>query len=643
MAVMNMRQWRKAYMIEFLKNNNEVEDVFTFSVPPESESLEFPQRVTETPTFGGVVFDDYGNDTVKIRLTGSTINEEWKLIYRGNTKLPDYLTGEKEIFKLQELFDKWGSLENPDFASKKVYLYDLSKMNLLQIGAGIPTRNYWRVVNKGLKIKRAKDKPFTFNYELELIGIVDESYTPAQILFAGFDNILDGIQKVIAFIETIAEITEETANAIDTLIQQIIDVKKFVDKLQDGDWKKNTEVIMRKFPVGNSLWNAAKAVLDTADKIKDLPETLSSQTGGSTNYSRYDSFTVSFNSGGGSYVASERVAYGNCAKRPAADPVLAKYRFLGWYTDPVEGELFEFATELITKNRTLYARWERVQATVTYNSRQGSAVLPVTVDIGETAVPPEPPARQGYVFEHWCTDMAATSEFNFAIPIIGDITLYARWRAAFTVSFNSNGGTPIPPQTVNTGEKIIYPLIPERKNYLFGIWCADSALNTEFNFDTPVSNNITLYAKWIRITNDVTFNSNGGSAVPAQTVNIGGKANKPPDPVKDGHTFQRWCSDEGLTQEFLFYSVSVNYPMTLYAKWLTDVYTVHFEPNGGAALPDQSVNYQALAIYPPVPTKPGALFLRWCSDEELETEFDFSAPITGNITLYAKWHEGTGV
>jgi len=57
---------------------------------------------------------------------------------------------------------------------------------------------------------------------------------------------------------------------------------------------------------------------------------------------------------------------------------------------------------------------------------------------------------------------------------------------------------------------------------------------------------------------------------------------------------------------------------------------------------DQAVNYQALAIYPPIPTKTGALFSCWCSDEELETEFNFSTPITGNITLYAKWHEGVG-
>jgi len=636
LGVLNERQWRKAYMIEFLINDV-VKDVFTFSVPPKSENLEFPQRITETPTFGGVVIDDYGNDTVKIHLSGNTVNEERKFIYRGNTKPPDYLTGEKEIFKLQKLFEKYGNIEDPDFTSKKMYLYDLSKMNLIQIAAGSPTQNYWRIINKGLKIKRAEDKPLTYNYELDLIGIIDDSHKPPPLFGEGFGEVLDKIQKVIAVIETVAEITEEAADAIDMLTQQIVNVKKFIEGLQNGSVLHNVESIMRKLPGGNSLWNATKSIMGTISKIQYLAGTSTSQTGG-TNYSRDDSFSVSFNSNGGSYVAPVKAAYGNFAKKPG-DPILAKYTFLGWHT--AQGELFDFEKTEITKNITLYAKWQQIQATVTFNSRQGSAVQPQTVNIGAVVVQPEsPPTRTGYAFEYWCTDSLATAKFDFLSVITGDIILYAKWRVVFTVAFNSNGGTLVQTQTVNTGEKIVYPLIPERENYLFGAWCADSTLNTVFNFNNPITGNITLYAKWTRITNNVTFNSNGGTPVQTQTVNIGGHAVKPPDPIKEGHTFQRWCSDEGLTQEFIFNTVSVNYPITLYAKFIINAYTVHFETNGGTETPDQSVNYQALLVYPPIPTKSGALFLRWCSDAEMTTEFNFSTPITGNITLFAKWHEG---
>ena len=52
-------------MLEFLEGDD-LKECFTFSVPPESEELQFPQRVTETKTFGGSVFDDYGNDSYRI-------------------------------------------------------------------------------------------------------------------------------------------------------------------------------------------------------------------------------------------------------------------------------------------------------------------------------------------------------------------------------------------------------------------------------------------------------------------------------------------------------------------------------------------------------------------------------------------------
>jgi hypothetical protein len=106
------------------------------------------------------------------------------------------------------------------------------------------------------------------------------------------------------------------------------------------------------------------------------------------------------------------------------------------------------------------------------------------------------------------------------------------------------------------------------------MWCSDPALTAEYDFNSPVSGNTTLYAKWARISNNVTFESNGGSGVPRQAIGIGGVAVKPADPAREGYLFLRWCSDAGLTQEFLFASSPVNYPLTLYAKWEINVYLV---------------------------------------------------------------------
>jgi hypothetical protein len=92
-------------MLEFL-DNEKVQEVFTFSVAPQGVEFDYPQRISETKTFGGSVFDDYGNDTYRITISGTTINEDKKFIYRGE-KPPLYLSGSKEIAELQKIIKNW--------------------------------------------------------------------------------------------------------------------------------------------------------------------------------------------------------------------------------------------------------------------------------------------------------------------------------------------------------------------------------------------------------------------------------------------------------------------------------------------------------------------------------------------------------
>jgi uncharacterized repeat protein (TIGR02543 family) len=630
-------------MIEFLKNGT-VEECFTFSVPPESETIESPQRVTETKTFGGSAFDEYGPDSVKINLSGSTINEEKKLIYRGNKRHPSYYTGEKEIFELQRIFNDWGKLDNiPD---KKVYIYDLSKMSIPQIGTGSPTRNYWRIIEKNLKIRRTKDRPLSFSYDLEVIGVTDKDHSPESLFDDNIDKVLDKCLEVVGYIQMVSEVTEAASDIFDSYMNGMVAVRNAFDAIANA---KGIEIVNAAYdrPLriltggsNSSLYNACKSFVAASSKIENLNQTLGSDSKKGLNYARDDEFIVSFDSGPGSYVAPVKVSYGKTITQPS-DPVFSKYEFQGWFKDTTCQEKFEFAVEEITKNMTLYAQWKRVQATISFNSRNGTPVQPETVTIGGKVTVPSPPSRSGYEFEYWCTDYAATTAFDFSTIISVDLTLYARWRTVYTASFNSNGGSSVESQAVNVGEKIIYPLTPMRDNYLFGMWCSDAGLTEEYDFNVPVNGNITLYARWTRVSNNVHFISNGGPDVPQQVIPIGGHAVKPDTPVREGYLFVQWCSDEGMTQEYFFDSIPVNYPVTLYAKWEINVYPVNFNSNGGSIVEHQEVSYGGVAVYPPIPTRDGYLFNRWCSDSELTVEFNFAAPITGNLTLYAAWYGGT--
>ena len=120
--LLNADYWKKAYLLEFRKND-ELTDAFTFSVPPESEEFIFPQRKSETKTFGGGVIAEYGNDFVQISLSGSTINQELKLIYKSRLGT-DNLTGEQEIFYLRDLLRDYGKQNN--LQGKQVYLFSLN-------------------------------------------------------------------------------------------------------------------------------------------------------------------------------------------------------------------------------------------------------------------------------------------------------------------------------------------------------------------------------------------------------------------------------------------------------------------------------------------------------------------------------------
>lgn len=64
------------------------------------------------------------------------------------------------------------------------------------------------------------------------------------------------------------------------------------------------------------------------------------------------------------------------------------------------------------------------------------------------------------------------------------------------ITFNSNGGSSVDSQEVSYGNKITKPTNPTKENYVFDGWYIDEELNEQFDFDTPITKDITLFAKW---------------------------------------------------------------------------------------------------------------------------------------------------
>ena len=145
------------------------------------------------------------------------------------------------------------------------------------------------------------------------------------------------------------------------------------------------------------------------------------------------------------------------------------------------------------------------------------------------------------------------------------------------------------------------------------------------------------------VTKKVVFNSNGGSSVQTQQVNENEKAARPADPAREGYEFAGWYKDSGLTEVFDFAEV-VTGDLLLYAKWKeveTSVheYTVSFDSCGGSAVAEQKIKENKKAAKPEDPSRGGYVFLGWYKDSGLTSAYNFTAAVTGDLTLYAKWKE----
>jgi uncharacterized repeat protein (TIGR02543 family) len=110
---------------------------------------------------------------------------------------------------------------------------------------------------------------------------------------------------------------------------------------------------------------------------------------------------------------------------------------------------------------------------------------------------------------------------------------------SYTVTFNANGGTPVPgKQSVRNGGKALEPQGVAKTGHILDGWYQEGASSNRWSFTVnTVTKNITLYAKWVETgaKYTVTFASNGGSTVAPQTVTEGEQAVRPAeDPTRAG-------------------------------------------------------------------------------------------------------------
>ena len=190
------------------------------------------------------------------------------------------------------------------------------------------------------------------------------------------------------------------------------------------------------------------------------------------------------------------------------------YTFTGWNTQADgKGTAYKPGDSfmLTDEDTVLYAQWSEnapAQINVSYDANGGTGTMEsITGDVGSKIVIDRNGfARSGYTFTGWNTQAdgkgtAYKPGDNFILTD-KDTVLYAQWNKLVTVSFDlcGHGGANISSQTFVGGNKASGPTAPKEDGWVFGGWYTEKGCKYRFSFDSAVTSDITLYAKWDRVT-----------------------------------------------------------------------------------------------------------------------------------------------
>ena len=313
-------------------------------------------------------------------------------------------------------------------------------------------------------------------------------------------------------------------------------------------------------------------------------------------------YTITFDTAGGSTVASITQDYGTAITAPA-DPTREGYTFIGWDK--------AIPTTMPAENMTITAKWKVNQYTITFDSNGGSEIAPITQDYGTVIAAPANPTREGYTFIGWDKAIPSTMPAE-------NMIITAKWKLnQYTITFDSNGGSEIAPITQDYGTAITAPANPTREGYTFIGW--DKAIPA-----TMPAENMTITAKWKVNQYTITFDSNGGSEIAPITQDYGTVIAAPANPTREGYTFIGW--DKAIP------STMPAENMIITAKWAVNQYTITFDTAGGSAVASITQDYGTAITAPADPTREGYTFIGW--DKAIPTTMPAE-----NMIITAKWRD----
>ena len=370
------------------------------------------------------------------------------------------------------------------------------------------------------------------------------------------------------------------------------------DTTLTAKWKVNQYTITFDTDGGSAVnpitQDYGTAVTKPADPTKDgytfdgwdaeVPATMPAKDTTLTAKWKVNRYTITFDTAGGTAIDPITQNYGTAVTAPE-NPTKDGYTFDGW--DPAVPETMP------AKDTTLTAKWKVNQYTITFDTDGGSAVEPITLDVGSVVAAPAAPSKDGFVFDGWTPALPATMPSQ-------DLTVKANWKEKqpdqYTLIFDTAGGSAINPITLNVGAAVTAPADPVKDGYTFNGWSPTVP-------ETMPSQDLILTAKWKVNQYTITFDTDGGNEIAPITLDYGTEVTAPENPTKDGYSFDGWDTDIPATMPAK--------DTTLTAKWKVNQYTITFDTDGGSAVEPITLDMGAVVAAPASPSKDGFVFDGW--------------------------------
>lgn len=366
-------------------------------------------------------------------------------------------------------------------------------------------------------------------------------------------------------------------------------------------------------------------------------------TGNLTLYAKWliKAYSVKFitNIEGGPGLPDKVVQYDSLVEKPS-NPIKTGYNFVNWMTEQDGDVAFDFVNTKITKNITLYAKWQKKQYNLTIQLDGGShttftenyIITKEYQEAWKANIPTysDRPTKEHYEFNKWVIPAESSKTFDFENAIAtSNLTIKASYtRKIYELTFITEIENEIPKASAPYESRWGEPSqIPVKEGHNFDKWYEDASRTIAFNFQTKIAtDNLNVYAGWIPIKYNLTLNANGGKFIISETKVIKADFGTPwtldsfDPPTKKGHSVVNWYLERDPFVNIYDWDTLAKEAneRIIYAMWQKNTYDISYYITGNEVEPipyrtgETAVGYEEpLSAHLPSVTYDDHIFNGW--------------------------------